>query len=531
MKPPYSRTLYDLLDEQAERIPDRAAVICGERTASHRDLADGAGRIAAALRSHGIKRGQRVGVLINNRLEWLETCFGATALGTVAVPLSTWSKSAELAYLLADSEVSALIAIDRFGGQDFAGPIAEIAPQCPNLRLVVMLGGDNRPGWIAYHEIRAAAAPLPPLAPGDGASAADDALILYTSGSSARPKAVRLKHHAVIENGFNIGERMGLGPADRVLLAPPLFWAYGVCNALPAVLSHGAALVLQSRFEAGEWIGLVERHRVTAVYTLPSITGAVLRHPEFARERVASLRTGLMIGSAREVRSAAEQLGASEICNIYGSTETYGNCCVTPHDWPLDRRMAGQGPPLPGVSLRVVDPRTGSALPTGEVGALEVSGYVTPGYCGASAAHNKAAFTPDGRFRTGDLGFVDEECGFHFVARDTDMIKRAGINVSPAEIETLLLMHPDVAQAAVIGAAAGERGEAVVAFVVPKPSAVIDAEQLRAHCRELASSYKVPDHVELCAALPVTETGKLFRRALRDMAESLISPGSRQIDT
>jgi fatty-acyl-CoA synthase len=238
-----------------------------------------------------------------------------------------------------------------------------------------------------------------------------------------------------------------------------------------------------------------------------------------------------MIGSAREVRIAAEQLGASEICNIYGSTETYGNCCVTPHDWPLDRRMAGQGPPLPGVSLRVVDPRTGSALPTGEVGALEVSGYVTPGYCGASAAHNKAAFTPDGRFRTGDLGFVDEECGFHFVARDTDMIKRAGINVSPAEIETLLLMHPDVAQAAVIGAAAGERGEAVVAFVVPKPSAVIDAEQLRAHCRELASSYKVPDHVELCAALPVTETGKLFRRALRDMAESLISPGSRQIDT
>lgn len=528
MKPPYSRTLFELLCEQAERFPQHTAVICGERAASYRDLADGAGRIAAALKAYGIGRGERVGILVNNRLEWLECCFGAAALGAVAVPFSTWSKPAELAYLLADSEVAALIAIDRFGGQDFSPAIAEIAPDCPDLRVIVTLGGDVRPGWIAYGDFRAAA-PLLPLAPGEGASAADDALILYTSGSSARPKAVRLQHYAVIENGFNIGERMGLGPEDRVLLAPPLFWAYGACNALPASLSHGAALVLQERFEAGDWIGLVERHRCTAAYTLPSITGAVLRHPEFARGRVASLRTGLMIGSAQEVRLAAEQLGAAQICNIYGSTETYGNCVVTPCDWPLDRRMAGQGKPLPGVRLRVVDPETGASLSAGETGALEVSGYVTPGYCGASAAHNNAAFTADGWFRTGDLGFIDDGGGFHFVARDADIIKRAGINVSPAEIETLLLRHPEVAQAAVVGAAAGERGEAIVAFVVPKPSARVSGEDLRAHCRALASSYKVPDHVELCAALPVTETGKLFRRALRDMAESLVTPGSRQI--
>jgi fatty-acyl-CoA synthase len=527
MKPPYSRTLFELVCEQAERFPDRPAVICGERVVRYRDLADGAGRIAASLRAHGVRRGERVGILVNNRLEWLESCLGAAALGAAAVPFSTWSKPAELAYLLADSEVRALIAIDHFGGQEFSPALAEIVPECPDLHLVVMLGRDIRPGWIAYDEFRAAAAPLGPLPPGEGASAADDALILYTSGSSARPKAVRLTHYAVIENGFNIGERMGLTPADRVLLAPPLFWAYGACNALPAALSHGAALVLQGRFEAGDWIGLVERHRCTAAYTLPSITGAVLRHPEFGPQRVASLRTGLMIGSTQEVRIAVEQLGAAQICNIYGSTESYGNCCVTPCDWPLDRRMAGQGPPLPGVRLRIVDPEGGAVLPPGETGALEVSGYVTPGYCGASAAHNAAAFTADGWFRTGDLGFVDEsvgeEGGFHFVARDADIIKRAGINVSPAEIETLLLTHPEVAQAAVVGAAAGERGEAVVAFVVPKPSAEIGAEQLRAHCRALASSYKVPDHVELCTALPVTETGKLFRRTLRERAAALVA--------
>jgi fatty-acyl-CoA synthase len=523
MQPPYSRTLFELVREQAERFPDHAAVICGERVARYRDLADGAGRIAAALKGHGIGRGERVGILIGNRLEWLEACLGAAALGAVAVPFSTWSKPPELAYLLADSEVSALLARDRFGDQDFASAIARIAPDCPRLRLVVLLGDDLRPGWIAYRDFRAGpTAPIAPPSPGEGASAMDDALILYTSGSSARPKAVRLRHYAVIENGFNIGERMGLGPDDRVLLAPPLFWAYGACNALPATLTHGAALVLQERFEAGAWIALAERHRCTAAYTLPSITGAVLRHPEFARERVASLRTGLMIGAPEEVRAAAERLGAVQICNIYGSTESYGNCCVTPCAWPLERRMAGQGPPLPGVRLRIIEPRSGATLPPGATGALEVSGYVTPGYCGASAAYNDTVFTEDGWFRTGDLGFIDEEGGFHFVARDADIIKRAGINVSPAEIEALLLAHPGVAQAAAVGAAAGERGEAIIAFVVPQPSAALDAEALRAHCRALASSYKVPDHIELCAALPVTETGKLFRRGLRERAEILM---------
>lgn len=524
MKAPHSRTLFDLCREQAGRHPDRTAVICGERAATYRDLADGAGRIGAALLANGIGRGDRVGILVNNRLEWLEAAIGATAAGAVAVPFSTWSKPGELAYLLANSAVQALIAVNSFAGQDFASVLAALTPNFPLLRLIVMLGGGIRPGWIGYDDFRSAAA-LDLLAPGQGASAGDDALILYTSGSSARPKAVRLQHYAVIENGFNIGERMRLTADDRVLLAPPLFWAYGACNALPATSSHGAALVLQGHFDAADWIGLVERHRVTAVYTLPSITGAVLRHPEFRPRRVASLRTGLMIGSPQEVRIAAEELGAAQICNIYGSTEIYGNCCVTPCDWPLECRMAGQGPPLPGVRLRIVDPENRQVLPEGTTGALEVAGYVTPGYCGASAAYNQAAFTADGYFRTGDLGFVDEAGGFHFVARDADIIKRAGINVSPAEVETLLLMHPAVAQAAVVGADAGERGEAIVAFVVAKPASEISAAALRAHCRALASSYKVPDHIAIRAALPVTETGKLFRRALREEAQKLMQSG------
>src|SRR5437764_8563876 len=468
MTSPQSRTLYELVCEQAARFPDRIAVICGERRVSYRDLAEAAGRIAAALRTAGFGRGDRVGILIENRLEWLECCFGAAGIGATVVPFSTWSKPQELAYLLSDAEIDALFAVEAFAGQNFAETIGALVPEAhsvppgqwrsrefPRLRQIVMLGGNLATGWTVFDELRAGNG----SAPGDAARPTDDALILYTSGSSARPKAVRLQHYGVIENGFNIGERMGLGSADRVLLAPPLFWSYGAANALPATLTHGATLVLQRRFEPGEWLGLIERHRCTAVYTLPSMTGAALRDTEFRRERVESLRTGLMIGSPEEVRIAAEQLGADQVCNIYGATETSGNCCVTPCDWPLARRMASHGPPLPGNTLRIVARETGAVLPTGETGLVEVKGHVTPGYAGASAEHNATAFTADGYFRTGDLGFLDEAGDFHFVGRDADVIKRAGINVSPAEVESLLLQHVDVAQAAVVGAPAGERGE------------------------------------------------------------------------
>jgi fatty-acyl-CoA synthase len=505
------QTFFSLLAQQTERFGDRPAIVSAGQATTYRQLLDAAARVAGGLAARRIGRGDRVGILAENRREWLETVFGATALGAVAVPLSTWSRPAELDYLLGDAALDALFAVDGFGGQDFSGTLAALRPKHPRLRTLIRLGPE-------YDAFVAGAEPIS----ADRADPGDDALILYTSGSSARPKAVRLVHRSIVENGFAIGERMALTEADRVLLAPPLFWAYGAVNALPATLTHGAALVLQPRFEPGGWLDLIERERCTAIYTLPSMTGAALRHPEFRREQVASLRTGLMIGTAEEVRIAATELGVANICNIYGATETYGNCAVTPADWPLDRRMQSQGPPLPGMTIRIVDPETGCVLPPCETGAVEIAGHITPGYCGASAEHNAAAFTADGYFRTGDLAMLEANGDFHFVARGGDIIKRAGINVSPAEIETLLLRHPAVAQAAVVGAPAGERGEAIVAFVVLGPGLEATGSGLREHCRALASSYKVPDRIEICAALPVTETGKLFRRGLKEMAAALM---------
>jgi fatty-acyl-CoA synthase len=533
VRAPFSRTLFDLLCEQTERKPSALAVVSRGAEFTYAEVLTRARQLAGALRDHGVRRNDRVGAVLGNRIEWLDLVFGCSAVGATFVPLSTWSTRAELEFLVADAGVCMLFVYAKSGDRDFGHDLAALAPELaqgrpsalfPTLREIILVDAGAAAPFAGYEDFAAASEHLTDLPPGDAASPADDALILYTSGSSAYPKAVRLRHFGMIENGFNIGERMGLSGDDRVMLSAPLFWSYGSANAMCATLGHGAALVLQERFEPAGAISLIESFACTAIYTLPGMTKAIATHSSFAPARVATLRTGLTIGAPSEFLYAVKTLGADRLCNIYGATETYGNCCVTSSAWSLEKRAQSQGEPLPGNELRFVDSETGAPAAPGEPGLVEVRGYISPGYDGASADQNAKSFTPDGFYRTGDIGRLDESGAFVFVARNTEMIKRAGINVSPAEVENILLAHPLVAQAAVVGAADADRGEAIVAFVVAS-SPSLKAEDLISHCRSIASKYKVPDRIILQDALPLTATGKLQRRALKETAQSLLQSG------
>lgn len=519
MRPPSSRTLSELLCEQAAHFPDRPAVICRGGQWTYAEFAERAKALGAGLHAHGVRHGTRVGLFVNNRVEFLEVLFGASARGAVVVPFSTWSTRSELEFLLRDSGVSVLFTLDRLGDRDVAGDVqALLGDKCaPELKQIVVIDGEPRGDWIAYADLFAPAQG-PAHAPGTNASASDPLVILYTSGSSNRPKAVPLQHGAAIGNGFNIGERQGLGGEDRVFLPVPLFWSYAVINALPAAMTHGATLVIQERFEPEEALALIEDHDCTAIYTLPAITNALLGCAGFHRERTRSLRTGLTIGSPQDVIRAANELGARSICNIYGSTETCGNACVTPHDWPVERRAHCQGPPLPGVSIRIRDQDSGNECAVGTVGSVEVRGYLTVGYEGDSARFNVDVFTGDGYFRTGDLASLDSDGCLVFAGRSSEMIKRSGINVSPAEIEEVIQQHPAVGLAGVTGTPDERLGEAIVAFIVRRPGTTLGVEALLAHCKTHLSSYKIPDRVEFIETLPLTPTGKVMRRELGAMA-------------
>ena len=519
MQAPFARTLIELVREQARALPEATALVCAQGRFSYRDLANRAAKVAGGMHASGIKRGDRVGLLLGNCVEWLDVCLGASAAGATVVPLSTWSTRAELAFLLPDAKLSVLVASARFGDHDFEASLAALQGTAglPTTQQTWIVGGvDSR--FASYSAVLEFAPTLEPLPPGLAASAGDDALVLYTSGSTSAPKAVPLRHFAVIENGFNIGERQGLTGEDRVLLSSPLFWAFGSTNALPATFSHGATLVLMEKFDAALALQTVAREQCTAIYTLPAMSAAMAHHQNYDRQQLASLRTGVTIGSPEEFLFAVDKLGIAELCNIYGATETCGNCAVTWHYWPLQRRAHCQGPPLPGQQLRFVDEATGAEVPDGTPGLAEVRGYTTLGYSGTSAANNSKAFTVDGYYRTGDMGLLNAEGDFVFVGRVSEMIKRAGINVSPAEVEAVLRRHPSVKEAAVVGVPDAARGERIFAYVVPTAAADFDAKALLAHCGTEASKYKIPDHIEACTCLPLTVTGKLQRNELKRMA-------------
>ena len=530
---PKSRTLGDLLDEVAAVRPHAQALAFRHEHVSYAALHARVDELAGALLAVGVTRGDRVAVLLPNRPEWVVAALAIAKIGGIVAAISTFSTARELAWTLEHSGAVALITVSAFRGRPYLDALHDLCPELagsapgalrserlPSLRTVVSMDGRRVDGVFQAEDFLA-------LGTGVGTAALrerqrsvspdDVCYILYTSGSTAMPKGVTLAHGGVIENGFNIGERQHLTPADRLWLAVPLFWSFGSANALPAILTHGGCAVLQESFEPGEALELLERERCSVYYGMANMARAMLEHPDRSRRRLDSMRTGLTIGLAEDIEMTIEAVGARELCNVYGSTETYGNCAVTDAHDPLASRLHTQGLPLPGMNIRVADPETGRPLQAGEVGELCVAGHVTPGYFRAPEL-DAAAFDGEGYFHTGDLGLVGDDGRVRFRGRLKEMIKTGGINVAPLEVEGVLLQHPAVKQAYVIGVPDRDKDEVVAAVLELHEDAAADAGAIFAFCRERLASYKVPTRLVFRKdeELPRTPTGKIHKPGLRE---------------
>jgi fatty-acyl-CoA synthase len=511
MEMPVSRTLPGLLDEMAARHPERAALVGGAQRYSYRTLRDEVRVMAKGLHALGIRKGDKVGILMGNRPEWIIVDFAITLLGGVMVGINTWATASELEYLLDHSDTKLLVTVDRFLKYDYLGALDEIAPRLARLERIVCLGEAARPGMLSYAALRAAGAGVLDATIEAAQRAVDPrdvAYILYTSGSTSRPKGVQLQHHALIENMWGIGERMHLSAHDRLWLAVSMFWGFACENALFAIMTHGGAVVLQEHFEAGAALELIARERCTVFYGTPNMVLALCEHPDRARHDLSCLRRGGTLGSPDQMRRAIELM--PEICQVYGLTETYGNCSVTDAGDPPARRAHTMGRALPNVEIRIVDPETGATLPSGQVGEIRARGYVTCGYY-KDPERTAASFDRDGFFMTGDLGLLDADGAVRFSGRIKEMVKTGGINVAPIEVEEVLMAHPAVRLAFVVGVPDPVRDEVLgAAIVLHAPDSVTEAALIE-HCRSVLAAYKLPRRFRFVAEsdLPLTVTGKI----------------------
>ena len=521
---PRSRTLPQLLDEMASRQPQREFIVGAEARLTYAETRTRVRRLAKGLYRLGVRGGEKVALLMNNRTEWLLVDFAVALLGATLVPISTWSRARELAYVLNHCDAITFVTVDRFLGQDYLAMLAEIgAPgsdRLPQLRRVVAVGDARPAGMVPFEDLWNMGADVSDatLDACQHAVGPDDvAYILYTSGTTSTPKGVQLQHRGLIENTWHIGERQHLGPGDRMWMGISLFWSFGCLNALLAVMTHGGCIVLQEHFDAAAALALIERERCTVYYGTPNIALALWEHPDRARRDLSSLRTGAAIGPAPAMQMVMG-LGAREICNVYGLTECYGNSHVTDASDPVDVRLHTVGRPLPGMEIRIVDRDTRRPRAAGEIGEILIRGRLTPGYY-KDPERNAAAFDSEGFFLTGDLGLVDNDGRLHFRGRIKEMVKTGGINVAPLEVEEVLLGHASVEQAHVIGLPDPRLEEILVAVVVLKEGRDASPEELRGFCKQALAAFKVPRHFRIMkrADLPVTATGKVQKFRLQEV--------------
>jgi len=519
MDMPMSRTMPGLLNEIAAARPDAPFLTDGDHTMSYAQFRAHSREVARGLHRLGVRQGDKVAVLMGNREEWLLAAFAVTALGATLVALNTWWRAQELQHALALSDTSMLIMEGQYLKRDFTAELAslgDLKAALPLLRIIVAVGENPPPGAVAWPEVLAEDGPDDAVL--DAAEAAvlaeDMAYLLFTSGSTARSKAVPLLHYGLVGNMHGIGERMHLTPDDRLLMTISMFWSFACANAMFAVLTHGGSIVLQYRFDPGEALELMEKERISVLYTMPNMVLALHNHPDRAGRDLGSLRTGLGWPHSLPM---LEEMGGREMTTCYGLTEGYGNSAVADCRVPLAERRTSCGTALPGTTLQVVDPKTHAVLPAGEIGEVRIRGYVTPGYYNDPVKTEEAIDT-EGWFYTGDLATLDAGGNLYFRGRNKEMVKTGGINVAPAEVEELLQAHPAVRFAAVVGIPDAERDEVLAAMVVLNPDGQATPAELARYCKDNAASYKVPQVIEVVdnGEVPLTDTGKVSKRLIQE---------------
>jgi len=505
-----SFNLATILTETTLAAPDAPACRFAGTTTTYAELDEQSGRVAAGFRSAGLSPGQVVALQLPNIPHFLIAYFGALKAGLVVLPLNPLLMAPELEYHLTDSAAALLVG--------FEGMHAEAAKACETtgvpLYLVSMgtgpLPGGTRPALELF-------SPEGLDEPGGDVAARgpdDTAVLVYTSGTTGKPKGAELTHFQLYMNATVAGGLFGVRSDDVVLAVLPFFHVFGLSSVINVFIRHGGCLSILPRFQPAAVLDALEADRCTVIGGVPTMLHA-LAQQDIAGRDLSALRVAVSGGASlpEDVMRTFEGKYGIEVLEGYGMTETASSCSF---NRPGDRKVLSIGKPLWGVRMRVADTQ-GRPLPPGRehVGEILIRGHnVMKGYLGRPEA--TAETLRDGWLHSGDLGYADSD-GFYFIVdRAKDLVIRGGYNVYPREIEEVLYAHPAILEAAVIGKPDQRLGEEVIAVVALRPGTSATAAEIIAYTRERLAAYKYPREIRFMAELPKGPSGKILKTALRD---------------
>ena len=495
--------LSSLLEHSAASHPGHPAIRLDDYVLSYAELREAAGRMSTLLAAAGVEPGDRVGIMLPNVPAFPIAFYGALAAGAVVVPMNPLFKSREIGYYLGDSGARVLLAWHTAAGEAAKGA-ADAGAQ------VLVAETADLADLLAGHASAAESS---------GRGGEDDAVILYTSGTTGKPKGAQLTHANMTSNADLVTRTLLQNGTDDVTMGClPLFHVFGLTCGLNATVAAAGTLTLLPRFDGAKALEIIQRDGVTIFEGVPTMYAAMLHSPGGDPAQTATLRTCISGGASLplEILRGFEEKFGCVILEGYGLSETSPVASFNLPDRP--RKPGSIGVPVEGVQMRLVDD-LGRPSPEGEIGEIAIKGpNVMKGYLGKPEATAEAI--TDGWFRSGDLAKVDEDGYFYIVDRKKDMIIRGGYNVYPREIEEVLHEHPAVAEVAVIGIPHDNLGEEVGAAVALKPDASATPEELRAFARDKIAAYKYPRQIWLVDELPKGPTGKILRREVRPPADA-----------
>lgn len=516
--------------------PDFEAVVESVRRVTYRELGELVETSTRAMMAAGVEPGDRVAIWAPNSLEWIGAALGAQSAGAALVPINTRWKGAEAAYVLSASKAKLLVTTIGFLGADTVAMLRTSGTPLPDLRRIVLLDGaatvDTAPEGIEVEPWQAfttRAGDVPAAAAAErrrGVRPTDTSDVLFTSGTTGRPKGVIMTHGQTVQQFREWCEFAGLQAGDRYLIVNPFFHMFGYKAGWLASLLQGATIIPVPVFDVVHVLSLVETEHVSVLPGAPTIYRSILDHPERGAFDMSSLRvavTGAADVPVALIRQMRDELPFRSILVGYGLTEA-GTCTGSRPDDDAETIATTAGRAMDGLDVIVADAK-GQEVPRGTTGELLVRGYsVMRGYLDDPEA-TAAAIDERGFLHTGDLATMDDRGYVRIVGRSKDMLIVGGFNVYPAEVENALMAHEAIGQIAVIGVPDERMGEVGMAYVVPAPGRSIDAGAILEWARERLANYKVPRHVVAVPELPLNASGKVLKTELRARALADLKAG------